>query len=112
MRISETRPTAVFAFPTQDPTGSDILKPFALKGQRSGHAFAQCLQRPLVSMNANNANGRGFFDFADGLVTKFVRDTPTFIAVNRIEDLTNMDGRVTTAAEHRKMLAWNEHQPR
>jgi len=59
-------------------------------------------------MNANNTNGRWLLHFPNGLISQFIRIPSTFIAIDRIENVTNLDWRVTTTADHGKTLALDE----
>ncbi len=58
-------------------------------------------------MDANDTNGRRFFDFADRIVTELVGITSFFVAIDNIEDLTNRYGNVSTSAYDVKPLTRN-----
>ncbi len=57
---------------------------------------------------ADDANGRRLLDFANRLIAQFIRIAPSLVAVDRIEDVADMDRQVAATADDGEPLALDE----
>lgn len=85
----------------EDPDGSQVLEAVSLDGERAGHPLAEGLKGSLVGMNGTDPDGRRLLDFSNRLVSQLIRMPPRLVAIDRVEDVADMDQPVAATAEHR-----------